>query len=88
MKIKNMTSSNGNKIENQFEIRDDNGNRFFQSYNTIIAKIDNNGGTFLDAEKWDYSNTTSKYRNLFLGEDTKATKKKIATGEYTLTNLN
>ena len=88
MKIQNMTSSNGNKVANQFEIRDDNGNLFFQSYSTIIAKIDNNGQTFLDAEKWDYSNTTSKYRNLFLGEDTKATKKKIETGEYTLTNLN
>lgn len=83
-----MTSSNGNKVANQFEIRDDNGNLFFQSYNTIIVKIDNNGNTFLDAEKWDHSNITSKYRNLFLGEDTKATKKKIETGEYTLTNLN
>jgi hypothetical protein len=88
MKIQNLTSSNGNKVANQFEIKDDNGNRFFQSYDTIIVKIDNNRKVFLDAESWDYSNTTSKYRNLFLGEDTKATKKKIETGEYTLTNLN
>jgi hypothetical protein len=33
MKIENMTSTNGNKVANQFIINDDNGNTFFQSYN-------------------------------------------------------
>ena len=35
-----------------------------------------------------YSKTTSKYRNMFLGETTKETQKKINSGEYILTNLN
>ena len=41
-----------------------------------------------DKEKWNYSSTTSKYRNLFLGEDTKETKEKIKNKIYKLKNLN
>ena len=87
-KVENMTSHNGNKVPNQFIITDKKGNRFFQSYNTIIAKIDSKGNVTLDKEKWDYSYTTSKYRNLFLGEDTKETKEKIKNKIYKLKNLN
>ena len=39
MKTENMTSTNGNKVANQFIITDDNGNTFFQSYSSIIVKI-------------------------------------------------
>lgn len=88
MKIENMTSTNGNSIPNQFIIKDDNGNVFFQSYETIIVKIDKTGKTFLDANNWDYSNTTGNYRNSFLCETKKKTEAKIKSGEYTLTNLN
>lgn len=88
MKIENMTSNNGNSIANQFRIKDDNGNTFFQSYDSIIVKKDNTGKVFLDSDKWDYSNTTGKYRNIFLGETKKETEAKIKSGEYTLTNLN
>ena len=42
----------------------------------------------LDEYYWDYSRTTGKYRNLFLGETKKETEAKIASGEYKLTNLN
>jgi hypothetical protein len=87
MKIKIMTSSNGNKIANQFIVTDDRGVRFFQSYETIIAKIEN-GKTYLDSNKWDYSVTTGKYRNLFLGEKKAETLKNIKSGLYILTNLN
>ena len=59
----------------------------FQSYDSIICKIEN-GKTFLDERFWDYSKTTSKYRNIFLGEEKKETTKKINSGEYKLTNLN
>jgi len=60
---------------------------YFQSFNSIIAaKI--KGKIFLDAEKWNYSKTTGKYRNLFLNEDIKTTREKIASGEYKLINLN
>ena len=39
MKTENMTSTNGNKVANQFIITDDNGSVFFQSYKSIIVKI-------------------------------------------------
>ena len=88
MTVKNMTSHNGNSVPNQFIIRDGNGNVFFQSYNSTIIKIDNDGNTFLDERYWDYSVTTGKYRNLFLRETKKETMKKINSGEYKLVNLN
>lgn len=74
-------------VKNQFVLTDDFGNRFFQSYNTIICKIDNSGAVTL-SPSWDFSNTTGKYRNLFLGEDKKQTQKKIDSGEYKIENLN
>ena len=42
----------------------------------------------LDRDKWDYSKTTGKYRNQFLGETKKETQAKIDSGEYILTDLN
>ena len=88
MNVRNMESARGNTIPNQFIIRDDEKNiTYFQSYKTIIVKMDN-GKTFLDENSWDYSVTTGKYRNLFLGETKKETEKKIKSGEYILTNLN
>lgn len=98
MKVENIESSKGNKIANQFIITDDNGNEFFQSYNSMIVKKDYNdhsdqvgqGGLkiYLDQKYWNYSNTTGKYRNIFLGESITETKKKIKSGEYILTDLN
>lgn len=90
MKVQNMTSSNGNKIANQFIVED--GNKtYFQSYNSIIAVIEqdfDNTSITLDEYYWDYSTTTGKYRNIFLGEKKADTQKKIDSGEYTLANLN
>ena len=101
MKVENMTSNKGNKIANQFIIYDDNNNKYFQSYKSIIAKIENNDviesiginyqrnkKVYLDKNYWDYSVTTGKYRNIFLNETKKETEKKIKEGVYTLTNLN
>ena len=97
MKVENITSNKGNKIANQFVITDnDNGNKkeYFQSYNSMIVKkiYDHLGcdvvETYLDKKYWNYSNTTGKYRNIFLGETITETKKKIKSGEYILTDLN
>ena len=89
MKVSNLKSSNGNKVANQFILEDDAANDFFQSYDSIIVKREyESGKIFLDERYWDYSRTTSKYRNIFLHEDTAATKDKIKSGEYILTNLN
>jgi len=94
MKTENMTSTNGNKVANQFIITDDNGNKVFQSYSSIIVKVSkkippiNGNQIFLDKKYWNYSNTTGKYRNIFLNETIKDTRKKIKSGEYKLTDLN
>jgi|688.fasta_scaffold291217_4 hypothetical protein len=90
MRVKNMTSPNGNFVANQFIIIDNNAT-YFQSYNSIIAKIEMIEGSkkvFLDEYYYNYSRTTSKYRNLFLGEITKEIERKIKEKEYILTNLN
>ena len=86
MKVENMTSPNGNKVANQFIITD-NGDEYFQSYRSIIAKR-SKGKIYLDNYYWDYSTTTGKYRNKFLGERIADTRKKIDSGEYILTDLN
>ena len=99
MKVENMTSARGNKIANQFIITDEGrgalGNftrrEVFQSYDSVIAvrtvwpdktRIE------LDANRWDYSVTTGKYRNQFLRETKAETERKIKSGEYVLTDLN
>ena len=93
MKVENITSNNGNKIANQFVIIDNENNKYFQSYNSMIALIvDDHYGEgkkiYLDQKYWNYSNTTGKYRNIFLGETIKDTKAKIKSGQYILTDLN
>ena len=103
MKVQNMKStrwgSEGRAVPNQFIITDEGhgalGNftrrEVFQSYDSVIivrtiwpdeTRIE------LDEKYWDYSTTTGKYRNQFLGEDKATTEKKIKSGEYQLTNLN
>ena len=90
MKVRNMTGRTGQPVKNQFIIS--NGDALiFQSYNTVIAKREGYGQNeriYLDRDSWDYSTTTGKYRNQFLGEGIEATRSKIESGEYILTDLN
>ncbi len=86
-KIENMIGNNGAPVKNQFRIFNNEGTAF-QSYNTVIAFKPFQGKITLDAEKWDYSTTTGKYRNIFLGESKAETEKKIKSGEYILADLN
>ena len=74
-------------VKNQFIITTGKG-RYFQSYDSIIAFIPNKGPIELDVVYYNYSNTTSKYLNRFLGNTSKETKSKLIRGEYKLTNLN
>ena len=65
----------------------------FQSYESSICKIVCNKATgeetgMLDSYYWDYSVTTGKYRNQFLGETKAETQAKIDSGEYQLVDLN
>ena len=88
MKVSNFTSNNGNKIANQFLITEKN-KQTFQSYKSIIAVKDyKTQKTYLDKYYWDYSVTTGKYRNQFLGEGIAETRRKIKEGIYKLKNLN
>lgn len=100
MKVRNMQSVNGNNIPNQFIISglyyankliSETGFVFgtmFQSYDSNIVFEEQNGQIYLDEKYWNYSKTTGKYRNIFLGETKAETQKKIDSGEYILTNLN
>ena len=87
MKVSNMISKSGNEVANQFEILTDTA-RFFQSYNSIIAKVDYDNNIILDSHYWNYSRTTSKYRNMFLNMSTDDIKKDIKLGKIRLDNLN
>ena len=79
-------------VPNQFVITTEDG-KYFQSYDSVIALIPANPlylnkKIVLDERYWDYSTTTGKYRNEFLGETKAETQAKINSGEYVLANLN
>lgn len=86
MRISNMTSASGNTVPNQFIVVN-RGTRYFQSYESMIAKVKGETIT-LDKNYWDYSRTTSKYRNEFLGMNTGEIKAAIEAGEIKLKDLN
>lgn len=89
MKVSQMTNDKGRAMPNQFIIHTPEA-AYFQSYNSIIVKTTFEEGkrkVYLDEVYYNYSKTTSKYRNQFLGETTKETEKKIKSGEYELINL-
>ena len=84
--VENMRISNGNAVANQFIITS--GDKIvFQSYGSVIC-VKEGRNVILDSTYWDYSKTTGKYRNQFLGETKADTKKKIDSGVYTISNLN
>lgn len=88
----------GKPVANQYIITEKGGilgnfikRETFQSYDSVIAIVtywEDKTETVLDVNDWDYSRTTSKYRNEFLGESTKETQAKIDSGEYKLEDLN
>ena len=87
-KVENFKSNrSGLPIANQFRITLQNGIEVFQSYNSIIC-VKANGETYLDQNRWNYSRTTSRYRNIFLNESTVETVKKIGLGAYGMADLN
>lgn len=89
VRVANFTGErSGKEVPNQFLITTENG-EYFQSYNSVIAfRNFAERKVILDGNKWDYSKTTGKYRNQFLGENKKETEAKIKSGEYILADLN
>ena len=75
---------------NQFIIRFEKG-IVLQSYESIIVVEYHNRDEFRPTtyigQNWDYSETTGKYRNMFLQEDKGATQAKINSGEYKMLNV-
>lgn len=88
-RISQMIGRTGNAVANQFVIETANG-VYFQSYNSIIAfrPSDLTKPIQLDRDTWDYSRTTARYRNQFLGLSTKETEQRIADGRIELVELN
>lgn len=87
MKVSNLASNRtGRPVSNQFTIVD-NGIQYFQSYNSIIVKIEDNI-TYLDIDYYQYSKTTVKYRNIYLNLTSRQIDEKIKSGEFRLTSLN
>jgi hypothetical protein len=86
MKVRNMTGRSGQPVKNQFII-EDGKSTIFQSYDSIIA-MKSGGRTYLDKYKWDYSTTTGKYRNQFLGMNKKQIEQAIEDGAIYLVDLN
>lgn len=84
---------------NQLVITYANGDEALYSYGRLIALkesepryMDTFGDnpiciTYLNINAWDYSRTTGKYRNIFLGETKRETEKKIKSGAYILKDL-
>lgn len=65
--VRNLTSIvSGREVVNQFVITTKKGT-FFQSYSSIVAKVDNKGQVWLSSY-WNYSKTTLKYLYQFLRE--------------------
>ena len=85
VKVRNLRSSAGNMVKNQFEIEADD-HYYFQSYRTIIARKGPEGLT-LDPE-WDYSNTTRRYLYAWTGRNRRDILAGIANGSIKIESLN
>lgn len=99
-KVENMYSwKTKNKLKNQYiiygvEIKYKGyvrrGN-VFQSYDSVIVFESFDGRNkivLLDEHNWNYSVTTAKYRNQFLGCTSEECRQRIDSGKYALVNFN
>lgn len=91
--VRNLVSCSGNAVPNQFEIKLDNGNKYFQSYQSVVACRRN--GKYYVSSLWDYSRTTSKYLYRWFEQcgrsdlyDRKEVRKAIENGSIELVNVN
>ncbi len=75
-----MSTRSGKVAANQYEIYTSDG-RFFQSYSTVCAKIDQSGQVYIRSGQ-PQSVTTARYLYQFLGDDKKVFDEKIKNGEY------
>jgi len=67
MKIENITNERGNKVANQIKVETDSAT-YFQSYESVIAKVEKNTKNVLLTQYWDYSPTTLRHLRTFLSD--------------------
>lgn len=79
VRVESMQSRNGNDVPNQFIIYADYG-VMFRSYGSNIAFKPYDENILYLGEDWDYSKTTGKYRNEFLGYGVAELRARIADG--------
>ena len=88
LQVRNLINNKGLAVRNQFLIISGNIH-YFQSYQTMIAKVDKVGNVTL-SKAWDYSNTTRKYLYMFLLQHGQGVlkgvdvRKRIEDGRYKL----
>ncbi len=87
MKVIPVLNEFGNVVKNQYQFLHE-GCEYFQSYDKVVAKIDQNFNVFLDEKFWDASKTTAKYRNMFLNKSTSVIKEEVHNGQIKMVNLN
>lgn len=75
-----LIEKNSNNTRHIYEL--ENGARYATSYGKPIALINRDGTITLDSRYYDYSVTTAKHRNYFLGIDSKEFNKRNKAGEY------
>jgi hypothetical protein len=85
--IRFLKTKQGNDAINQFVVTLNNGDNYFISYSSVIAKI-SNGVVMLDAYYWDFSVATKFYLAQFLGYGVAEIRKRIKNNEIKLVNLN
>lgn len=83
--------SSGRPVINQQVIETDNGDKYFKSYQTIIAKKDAHGEVFLDRKQYSkrYSRTTLRYLVVFLAvrNNKNTIIQHVENWDYTLADL-
>ena len=63
--ISNIIADSGYAARNQFQITTPKA-YFFQSYNSVVCRIDRNTKKITLSQHWDYSDTTRRYLYIFL----------------------
>lgn len=66
--VQNIIGFQGNAVVNQFVINTENA-IYFQSYRSVVCRIDRQTKQVVLSSHWDYSTTTSKYLYKFLRDN-------------------
>lgn len=77
----------------QIKVRVSGVGLFFVGYGNVVAlkpedPLPGEPTVYLDSKYWCFSNTTSRYRTQFLGENKRETERKLKDGTYAFKDLN